>query len=1408
MMLYNIIIITYILKKINSLLNLPFIVSKGYKYPVLFNSSRTDYGIIFVSNYQIVFNYLTGEIGFKISNIIFDKTIQISYYGDYRIYASKTYIYEKIDDKIIRYNILKNIPNIYYLQVFIISDNDFFISTTYDNINFIKFMRTFSDNTVISSQKTINICNNLYMSHCLGAIGNDGIKYFCCFFICSNKIRGYVFLFNDWRYINNYLYYPDLSDSIGIQTYSFKYFINIICSLNENNQIECMNFELNLDVQKFFDKNKITILNNCNPSIYNFDLKEFSYGKIELLGCCSSGNKILCQRIDKDYNVNNNIISIESGINNNYVKMMQISSKALEIVYQSENDDTIYVYLIYIPKCKSFSIELVIKKSIEIKFEKFIELITSNEQNVKFENYTSTSYGKIHYGSLSNEINNDNIYLINPENNKFYFESTSMNPTSLIFTFNIITNETYKTINECELTIKINSCYIGCYLCNDIETDASHNCESCNENYYKSPENENDCYKINEKKDNWYYDTNSNSLKLCYDKCKSCTDSYDEINGNMNCIECIDNYYLEDGTNNCYNMDYVNNGYYLNENNEFSPCNSHCKTCYGEGTNEIQNCNLCQNNLYKIYNDEKNNCYDNTLVNEGYYLKDNLYYKCDTFCKTCEKNGKNCTSCIDSNFRLINNTCINFCDKKTKFYYNGECYKKCPVYTYLYKSKFYCLNECPNDSIANDIKKICEVQIDTTLNPENIIDKIDEQILDFAFPDSIIKNNNYTIQVYELHDIDSIKQLAYENQLSYIELNECANFLKKYYNIPEDEDLIMLKIDLNQTKSSINKVEYFIYDYKGNELNVSLCNTIKVNIYTPIINPELINWDLAFELSKEGINIFDPDSEFFNNICSPFTNEFNSDVTLGDRRNDYFQNITFCNDECESSEIFFNNKSVNCICSAGLHNENEEINLNDDKINIKNMGKAFKKGLYKSNIVVLKCFNLVFNKKLILINIGFWIMISLIFIQIILFLIFIRKGLKPIKNLMILYKPNFNIKTESNPPKRIIRNNNLYYDDNNNEFYEESENDISFEKNRPTTHNSVLTTNQNFYTYSKSFNNLYTNHEDDDNNYKENNNKEKKNNQEKIRIMNKKEINLSKFYNNTPHFINYFQKVKKNQILKLNKNKIQLHRKTFSISSTSKLSQKSNFELHTVYSSNSSENELSKKRNIQYSNEDLFDLDFEESILYDKRSFCQIYWNYLQIQQVIINTFIYECFFELRIIKIFFWIFTIGLEFTLNALFYSDKYISNIYHNNGVLDFVSNLPKSIYSFLVTIFITFFLVQLSNSKSNLKKILSKTKSIKEFDINSKKELRCLKIKLIFFFTIDIILYIFFWYYSSAFCAVYHNSQFFWVYGSLESITIGLILPFFLCLIVAFLRYIALKKQCKILFKINNFLYMFI
>ena len=78
-----------------------------------------------------------------------------------------------------------------------------------------------------------------------------------------------------------------------------------------------------------------------------------------------------------------------------------------------------------------------------------------------------------------------------------------------------------------------------------------------------------------------------------------------------------------------------------------------------------------------------------------------------------------------------------------------------------------------------------------------------------------------------------------------------------------------------------------------------------------------------------------------------------------------------------------------------------------------------------------------------------------------------------------------------------------------------------------------------------------------------------------------------------------------------------------------------------------------------------------------------MYWSFLVDTQIILDTFCTESYLKLLIIKFSFLVFTFQINFFLNAFFYTDEYISDAYHNNGVLDFFSGLPKSIYSFVAT-----------------------------------------------------------------------------------------------------------------------------
>ena len=150
-----------------------------------------------------------------------------------------------------------------------------------------------------------------------------------------------------------------------------------------------------------------------------------------------------------------------------------------------------------------------------------------------------------------------------------------------------------------------------------------------------------------------------------------------------------------------------------------------------------------------------------------------------------------------------------------------------------------------------------------------------------------------------------------------------------------------------------------------------------------------------------------------------------------------------------------------------------------------------------------------------------------------------------------------------------------------------------------------------------------------------------------------------------------------------------------------------------------------------------------------------MYWGYLIDSQIILGTFFINNKFDLFVIKLSFLISTFQISFFLNAFFYTDEYISNAYHNDGVLDFFSGLPKSIYSFVATLIITNLLRMLSNSKNELMKAVRRNINFINYTNIVDIKLAKLRKKLIVYFILLISLSSFFLYYVTAFCSVYIN-----------------------------------------------------
>ena len=406
-----------------------------------------------------------------------------------------------------------------------------------------------------------------------------------------------------------------------------------------------------------------------------------------------------------------------------------------------------------------------------------------------------------------------------------------------------------------------------------------------------------------------------------------------------------------------------------------------------------------------------------------------------------------------------------------------------------------------------------------------------------------------------------------------------------------------MKIDIRIGDYPVPTVYYLVTDLTGKILNTSSLNIV---VEKPILNTKLIDLETAKQLNEKSIDIYNSSAPFFNDICFTFSSEKNGkDVTLKDRRDDYYVNVTFCESECELSYIDYVNVKVVCNCNLLSDFDNFEL------LSFSNLKNAFIKHLFNYNYKIIKCYKLVFDAGD-YDNVGtIFIFISIIISIICTFLYIKYHNIEPVKNSLKKFQPENN-----NNEERIDSISRMKKMDDKGEIND------NVEKNKFKNNNYVIISNEN----------------------------------NQISVFEKQ--NKDKSLNSI---------VTKSNILK---------ERT-----------KNNLTLEEI------ENKKRKMEELKY---DLGQLDFEEALIYDNRTIKQKYWDYLLQSQLILSNFYADLILELRYIKIMLLMINLSLQFFFNCFFYTDEYISDVYHRNAVSSFFSDLPKVIYAILISFICKYFI----------------------------------------------------------------------------------------------------------------------
>ena len=239
---------------------------------------------------------------------------------------------------------------------------------------------------------------------------------------------------------------------------------------------------------------------------------------------------------------------------------------------------------------------------------------------------------------------------------------------------------------------------------------------------------------------------------------------------------------------------------------------------------------------------------------------------------------------------------------------------------------------------------------------------------------------------------------------------------------------------------------------------------------------------------------------------------------------------------------------------------------------------------------------------------------------------------------------------------------------------------------------------------------------------------------------------------------------------------------------------------------NKKETEYNNNNEEKYKNLDdlqLNNLEYFEACKYDKRSFLKIYWSILKREHIILLIFFSRKDYNLFYIKIERLLFLLCTQMFMSGLFFTDKYMHKANKTDNY-NFGEQFPKIVFSLIITHAIEVFLCYLSMTDTTIYQIkeLAKRKNMEE--IISEK-INTMRKKLIGFFIVTLILFVFYWYFISAFCAVFQNTQKILLLDFFISTILEYIDPFVIYFLKVALRQISITKllnlKGKFVYKIS-------
>ena len=659
------------------------------------------------------------------------------------------------------------------------------------------------------------------------------------------------------------------------------------------------------------------------------------------------------------------------------------------------------------------------------------------------------------------------------------------------------------------------------------------------------------------------------------------------------------------------------------------------------------------------------------------------------------------------------------------------------------------------DLISDKTKVLTSDQLSYLYTNYPTISKTDYEIVVVKMKDSSVQEKDFTkTKIYISEDctkyLEDKAKLDLETAYIFIateKLNVNLNNIPNYYFI----------IRHAGSSSDTKFINGNSYDFSScSDDPIILLNSIsidKVKTYKYVSNEtdyELNEIDLEklLHAKSKGYDLFNINSNFFNDICTKYTSLNNTDVPLETRNKEYFQNVTFCDLTKGANYINFDydeeTKILSYQCAYGYFSSKTESDELLEEINSK-MNLVFT----SSNIKVITCYKELFEYKNFLNNYGEMLCLGVFVLQFIMFIIYIYVGIAPLEKAVNQFL--------TQPPELPTQPNNF-----NNNLNNNTENEIVKTKKKKKKKKKKIASSPPKKTKKK---------------LKKKKNKENQDDIISVQSIENVENNMNNPNNiviaNGLEYNNYNYGTQSNEM-------IEIRQRRGSVIET--------------------------KGRID---EELNALPFEDAKKYDKRNCCKYYCAIIQISHLVIYTFCHPGDYNLFIVKFGLFLFSFPLNLTINTLFYTTKEMQVVYLDKK--NFISRidvraLVRSLASSLISAFILLFLKLLCITQSSIQR-LRMINNIQEAKQKSVCVLRCAKCRVCFYYILSLIFLIAFLLYVTIFFSIFPNTQMTLLMDMGLSWCLTFIYPFGLAIFTSIFRRCSLRFDKACCYKFNKILQMF-